>query len=1504
MRNKYLTYEEKCGQLNVSFIGNKIHIKFSLIFKQLSTLGDSVNAVSQVMSTISGNIPQIQGLAASIHGLSTEQAILAMSTAKVSPQLMTEALIANGVEKEVAEAAVAHTGLSTSQGVAIGTTKSLSTAFKGLAASLGISTAALGVITGVVAALGVAAVAISAYNKAKEESRQKAIESIDAYKEEQHLLEDQIKKYKELTKAIESGNLSVEETVIKKEELLGIQNNLINTFGDEAEGIDLVNGKYQEQLDLLQNISKQSAANIVAENANKFGDAKKEIEKIRTYDIGHIANWSDLDPFSEQDNKLVNFIKYYSDLFKVSSGGRSHGNHTYSFAELKVEANVEDADKVLHDFSADLRKFGDENNIDVSNILESISIQLDKTWTEELTEYKKIYDEYATALVMSNDKTRSAYAESIDAVEAFNNAVISGEGYDEAKTKLESLMSTVKDLTSGLENGEEMWRIFQEIFGNKERSREERVFDLKEKFGLHHNDKTLETFFANENVDIELFERIAAVSKTAADAIKMYRTEVAAAAEETTSFAISPEEAEALSDYQSKIDSISSSLADLHNLTSSDITSLMTEFKDNKDAMAIFEKFGVNGKAGVGDLKSALEEIGKLLMETAKDKVPQMSDAIEDMYSVIGNPKGNIQKLASELEELEDVLSRVRNGEAYSDVEVTNLINKYPELSDAVQILTDGYSLEEDAIISLLNARITQSNEAVSYELEDAKAAVEAIQARIQARMAEQRLLQRTGKAAAYLDENGEVVYSGYTSNEEFQNDLKELAIAEETLERLKKLVREPYSTGDKDLEEAAKKFASIRDILETELNGSISDNRRLEIYKALETAIADDYNAQIEIAKAEGDTLAIEKLELEKKQALADLDQQRIDLARELDDAEISRLEKIRTELQNQIDLNGGKGTAEQYTKLISNERSIAAELTADLERENKLLIEIESTLGKNSTAYREQEQKVNDIADGIAECEKNTKEWGKEILNLAIDAINDSIDGLNKKLEQNQNAQDEMDSIIAGAVAYIQDEIDAQEELKQGIQDQIDALQEANDERERALALEKAKYELERAMSQRTVKVYKGEGKGFVYEQDREAVRNAQENLSNLEFEETIHALEKQIEYYDDIIEDLQEVQDAWSNIRSDAEDYLNIEKALEAIGVEGIFDTAKIEEYSVTMRGLLETEQQINDEIKTWQAFLAAVEEISSKHTYNALSMEEAIDAIQKAGDEFLPKLEEFKSLSEDGTPDTEKMANVIEEIKRAYLEGYSEMVDGAEGAGDDTKGVLSEVVQAAMSDNDAIEKDTKDTYDAITVKLKEEIDEQKIALEQLKTDMTTLFADIYTVVNNGLLDGLNAFSANVLTSCKFIEKQISNLDKKLKDTEKAVDELTEKKGGGSSFVTVQAFHTGLEKGLVGEKQAGEGLKKVALRKLEPDEVPAVLKVNEAVLTQLQQQNVMSNIGAAYRAGVNTSVIKNNSSTPVVQNVTLTLPNVTNESGYNRLVQELQGLQLDALQFAKRR
>ena len=87
-------------------------------------------------------------------------------------------------------------------------------------------------------------------NKQKELAEQ-IKENTDKAKEYSETIDDLIDKYSEFAN-------KTSYTTEEKETLLDIQNQLVSIFGQEASAIDLVNGKYEEQIKTIQNLNKKN----------------------------------------------------------------------------------------------------------------------------------------------------------------------------------------------------------------------------------------------------------------------------------------------------------------------------------------------------------------------------------------------------------------------------------------------------------------------------------------------------------------------------------------------------------------------------------------------------------------------------------------------------------------------------------------------------------------------------------------------------------------------------------------------------------------------------------------------------------------------------------------------------------------------------------------------------------------------------------------------------------------------------------------------------------------------------------------------------------------------------------------------------------------------------------------------------------------------------------------------------------------------------------------------
>lgn len=100
-------------------------------------------------------------------------------------------------------------------------------------------------------------------------------EGIKTLNSEKAEIEELVGQYQELTKF--SGDAGS-----KKEALIKIQDSLVEKFGDEAKSIDLVNGKYDEQIAKIKALSDAEYDDWKTKNAAKIAEA----EKMANYNVG------------------------------------------------------------------------------------------------------------------------------------------------------------------------------------------------------------------------------------------------------------------------------------------------------------------------------------------------------------------------------------------------------------------------------------------------------------------------------------------------------------------------------------------------------------------------------------------------------------------------------------------------------------------------------------------------------------------------------------------------------------------------------------------------------------------------------------------------------------------------------------------------------------------------------------------------------------------------------------------------------------------------------------------------------------------------------------------------------------------------------------------------------------------------------------------------------------------------------------------------------------------
>lgn len=272
--------------------------------------------------------------------------------------------------------------------------------------------------------------------QAEDEARENAARLANEYADSSKELDDYVEKYKELNKKLEEAGEDEEAVRSIKEQLVGIQQNLNDKYGDEYNKVNLVNGKYQDQLNILLGIKKAKAEDIKSKNANAYNKAVEDLStpKIYRFKLTREQEKAGLGTWLDEQSEYL-----YPKAENVEEPNAA--------AEIVLSADIENADEVMKAVYSELEKYGKEHSIDVSNILGSISkyrTQIDAN--EKFKENKAVVEETVPALIVANDELNKAYENGIEAVNKYNQALASKEGIEEAESNLNKVKNSINSI--------------------------------------------------------------------------------------------------------------------------------------------------------------------------------------------------------------------------------------------------------------------------------------------------------------------------------------------------------------------------------------------------------------------------------------------------------------------------------------------------------------------------------------------------------------------------------------------------------------------------------------------------------------------------------------------------------------------------------------------------------------------------------------------------------------------------------------------------------------------------------------------------------------------------------------------------------------------------------------------------------------------------------------------------------------------------------------------------
>lgn len=418
------------GTFGGAFVFKNLTSMIQGTVREFSNLGNAMNLVKSGTIDTKG----FKELLNLTQGLSESQMQLVLSSTSLSDAQRVQLLTNSGVAQAEAEATVAAMGLSTANGAATASTVSFSSALEGLFATMMANPIVL-----LSAAVTAGVMAWQSYKQSIEDAVNSASTAGQKFSENTSSLNEQISKVEELRESIASGVLSDEEAYNAKSQLLDIQNQLASTYGESASSIDLVNGKMEEQIALMQQLQVEDAKKTLNENKTGFDKIKSEMTKTRTSGIAQFNGGS------KDAEAVAEIAKNYVDK-GLSLQKDSTGAYTITF-----KGDVTQAESTLNSFMNDVQNridtVGDNNGI-LEGVIDSTSSELSK-FKGIIDEYGDDYNNFLQADIISKGLDAGSPAAILEdykqAVDDYNDALSSGDtsAIDRAKNSFDVMSSTV-----------------------------------------------------------------------------------------------------------------------------------------------------------------------------------------------------------------------------------------------------------------------------------------------------------------------------------------------------------------------------------------------------------------------------------------------------------------------------------------------------------------------------------------------------------------------------------------------------------------------------------------------------------------------------------------------------------------------------------------------------------------------------------------------------------------------------------------------------------------------------------------------------------------------------------------------------------------------------------------------------------------------------------------------------------------------------------------------------
>lgn len=276
------------------------------------------------------------------------------------------------------------------------------------------------------------------------------------YNQETQTLNELTEKYQDLREQLIAAKGNEEETYSIKSQMLELQKQLNEIYGDEYDKVNLVTDAYRDQTGELKKNAKKKAENYLNENVDKIEEATKKMTSDYDYELGNFN-------YGLQDAPIGNELHDQIKKLAEKNGIEWDDNKGFVF-----KGTAEEASKAINQFMTDVRELRESEDGLSDGIIDNLKA-FDSSMSEQLgyadeiiKGYQETYETAQMAQIASDTNLSNGYNQAIDAVEAYNDAVSKSDNpYDDENVK--KAWDNLQTVKSGIQSNEDEWGQYSNI---------------------------------------------------------------------------------------------------------------------------------------------------------------------------------------------------------------------------------------------------------------------------------------------------------------------------------------------------------------------------------------------------------------------------------------------------------------------------------------------------------------------------------------------------------------------------------------------------------------------------------------------------------------------------------------------------------------------------------------------------------------------------------------------------------------------------------------------------------------------------------------------------------------------------------------------------------------------------------------------------------------------------------------------------------------------------------